>query len=140
MKNVNILSNEECNNKGEKNMKKKKQSLAVLLSAGVIATSISLPISSYADTSNNVLSTEKYNETIKFSEFISGQLATSFSTKTEDVVFRYDDENKDKYKLGTKSVQESFTVKKQEVNQGFLSPQLGNHDYFIEVGRRTPRA
>ncbi|KOR79812.1 hypothetical protein AM232_16115 [Bacillus sp. FJAT-21352] len=100
-------------------MKKKKQSLAVLLSAGVIATSISLPISSYADTSNNVRSTEKYNET---------------------VVFRYDDENKDKYKLGTKSVQESFTVKKQEVNQRFLSPQLGNHDYFIEVGRRTPRA
>ncbi|MFJ7306820.1 hypothetical protein [Peribacillus frigoritolerans] len=97
-------------------MKKKKQSLAVLLSAGVIATSISLPVSSYAD---NVLSTEKYNET---------------------VVFRYDDENKDKYKLGTKSVQESFTVKKQEVNQRFLSPQLGNHDYFIEVGRRTPRA
>ncbi|MGM1032047.1 MAG: hypothetical protein ACQEXK_06225 [Bacillota bacterium] len=100
-------------------MKKKKQSLAVLLSAGVIATSISLPVSSYADTSNNVLSTEKFNET---------------------AVFRYDDENKDKYKLGTKSVQESFTVKKQEVNQRFLSPQLGNHDYFIEVGRRTPRA
>ncbi|MEP9406885.1 hypothetical protein ABKP09_11255 [Peribacillus frigoritolerans] len=121
-------------------MKKKKQSLAVLLSAGVIATSISLPISSYADTSNNVLSTEKYNETIKFSEFISGQLTTSFSTKTEDAIFRYDDESKDKYKLGTKSVQESFTVKKQEVNQRFLSPQLGNHDYLIEVGRRTPRA
>ncbi|MCY8939268.1 hypothetical protein [Peribacillus frigoritolerans] len=100
-------------------MKKKKQSLAVLLSAGVIATSISLPVSSYADTSNNVLSTEKNNET---------------------VVFRYDDENKDKYKLGTKSVQESFTVKKQEVNQRFLSTQLGNHDYFIEAGRRTPRA
>ncbi|MEC0344818.1 hypothetical protein [Peribacillus frigoritolerans] len=92
-------------------MKKKKQSLAVLLSAGVIATSISLPVSSYAD---NVLSTEKYNET---------------------AVFRYDDENKDKYKLGTKSVQESVTVKKQEVNQ---SPQLGNH--FIEVGRRNPKA
>ncbi|GAA1370429.1 hypothetical protein [Peribacillus frigoritolerans] len=100
-------------------MKKKKQSLAVLLSAGVIATSISLPVSSYAVTSNNVLSTEKYNET---------------------VVFRYDDENKDKYKLGTKSVQESFTVKKQEVNQRFLSPQLGNHNYFIEVGRRNPKA
>ncbi|MEB2492966.1 hypothetical protein SOP93_17560 [Peribacillus frigoritolerans] len=95
-------------------MKKKKQSLAVLLSAGVIATSISLPVSSYTD--------------------------TSFSTKTEDAVFRYDDENKDKYKLGTKSVQESFTVKKQEVNQRFLSPQLGNHDYFIEVGRRNPKA
>ncbi|MCI0768418.1 hypothetical protein [Bacillus sp. TL12] len=50
-----------------------KKSLAVLLSADVITTSISLPISSYADTSNNILSTEKYNETIKFSEFISGQ-------------------------------------------------------------------
>lgn len=54
-------------------MKKKKQNLAVLLSAGVIATSISLPISSYADTSNTILlSTEKNNETIHFSEFISG--------------------------------------------------------------------
>lgn len=121
-------------------MKKKKQSLAVLLLAGAIATSISLPISSYADTSNNVLSTEKYNETIKFSEFISRKLTTSFSTKTENVVFRYDDENNDTYKLGTKIVQESFTIKKQEVNQAFLSPQLGNHDYFIQVGRRTPRA
>ncbi|MBC6971998.1 hypothetical protein H9I32_06030 [Bacillus sp. Xin] len=117
-----------------------KKSLAVLLSADVITTSISLPISSYADTSNNILSTEKYNETIKFSEFISGQLTISFSTKTADLVFRYNDENKDKYKLSTMSVQESFTVKKQEVNQGFLSPQLDNHEYFIELGRRTPRA
>ncbi|WP_368905841.1 hypothetical protein [Bacillus wiedmannii] len=37
----------------EKKHEKKKQSLAFLLSAGVIAKSISLPISSYADTSNN---------------------------------------------------------------------------------------
>ncbi|MFK4427686.1 MULTISPECIES: M4 family metallopeptidase [Bacillus] len=95
-------------------MKTKKQSLAVLLSAGVIATSISLPTHSYAATSSNVLSTEKYNEVIKSPEFISGQLTTPSSTKTEDVVFRYVDENKDKYKLGTKSAKESFTVKKQE--------------------------
>ncbi|HHX7191409.1 hypothetical protein P9Z94_29970 [Bacillus thuringiensis] len=121
-------------------MKKKKQNLAILLSAGVIAASISLPISSYADTSNIILSTEKYNETIHFSEFISGQLTTPFSTKNENVVFRYNDENKDTYKLGTKNVQESSNIKKQEVNQAFLSPQLGNHDYFIELGRRTPRA
>ncbi|KXY38610.1 MULTISPECIES: hypothetical protein [Bacillus] len=122
-------------------MKKKKQNLAVLLSVGVIATSISLPISSYADTSNTILlSTEKNNETIHFSEFISGQLNTTFSTKNENVVFRYDDENKDTYKLSTKNVQESSNIKKQEVNQAFLSPQLGNHDYFIELGRRTPRA
>ncbi|HDR7379623.1 MULTISPECIES: hypothetical protein [Bacillus] len=121
-------------------MKKKKQNVAVLLSAGVIATSISLPISSYADTSNIILSTEKYNETIHFSEFISGQLTTSLSTKNENVVFRYNDENKDTYKLGIKNVQESSNIKKQEVNQALLSPQLGNHDYFIELGRRTPRA
>ncbi|MGG0763424.1 M4 family metallopeptidase [Bacillus paramycoides] len=95
-------------------MKTKKQSLAVLLSAGIVATSISLPTSSYAATSNNVLSAEKYNEIIKSPEFISGQLTTPSSTKTEDVVFRYVDENKDKYKLGTKSAKESFTVKKQE--------------------------
>ncbi|PEO02138.1 bacillolysin, partial [Bacillus pseudomycoides] len=95
-------------------MKTKKQSLVVLLSAGIVATSISLPTSSYAATSNNVLSTEKYNEAIKSTEFISGQLTTPSSTKTEDVVFRYVDENKDKYKLGTKSAKESFTVKKQE--------------------------
>ncbi|MEC0275511.1 hypothetical protein [Peribacillus frigoritolerans] len=98
----------------EKKHEKKETKFSSFMSAGVIATSISLPVSSYTD--------------------------TSFSTKTEDAVFRYDDENKDKYKLGTKSVQESVTVKKQEVNQRFLSPQLGNHDYFIEVGRRNPKA
>ncbi|MEX0417916.1 M4 family metallopeptidase [Bacillus sp. C30] len=95
-------------------MQIKKQSLAVLLSAGAIATSISLPTSSYAATSSNVLSTEKYNEVTKSPEFISGQLTTPSSIKTEDIVFRYIDENKDKYKLGTKSAKESFTVKKQE--------------------------
>ncbi|WP_342718377.1 hypothetical protein AAG068_04960 [Bacillus paramycoides] len=117
-----------------------KKSLALLLSTGVITTSISLPISSYADTSNNVMSKEKYNETIKLSEFIFEQLTISFSTKTDDFVFRYNDEDEDKYKLRTMSVQEPLNLKKQEVNQIFLSRQLGNHNYFIEVGRRNPRA
>lgn len=98
-------------------MKKKNLSLAVLLLAGIITTSISLSTSSYAATSNNVLSTEKYNEIIKSPEFISGQLTTPSLTRTEDIIFRYIDGNKDKYKLGTKSAKESFIVKKQENDQ-----------------------
>ncbi|PEP54491.1 M4 family metallopeptidase [Bacillus pseudomycoides] len=96
---------------------KKNRSLTVLLSASIVATSISLPTSGYAATPNNVLSTEKYNETIKSTEFISGELTTPSSKNTEDVVLRYIDGNKDKYKIGSKSAKESFTVKKQEQDQ-----------------------
>ncbi|WP_305927748.1 M4 family metallopeptidase [Bacillus mycoides] len=94
-------------------MKNKKCNLVVLLSASIIATSTALPTSSYA-ASNHVLSTEKYNETVGSTEFISGELTTPSSQKIEDVIFRYVNEHKDKYNLGIKDAEESFIVQKKE--------------------------
>ncbi|MDZ3952372.1 M4 family metallopeptidase [Bacillus thuringiensis] len=94
-------------------MKNTKNKLKILLSASVIATSITLPSSSYAEV-NNVLSTEKYNELVGSTEFISGQLTKPTSKKTENIIFDYINEQKGKYNIGSKDAENTFVIQKKE--------------------------
>lgn len=88
----------------------KKKSLALVLAAGMAVTTFGGTGSAFAD-SKNVLSTKKYNETVKSPEFISGDLTGATGKKAESVVFDYLNAAKGDYKLGEKSAQDSFKVK-----------------------------
>ncbi|MEH7455274.1 M4 family metallopeptidase [Gottfriedia acidiceleris] len=86
-----------------------KKVLAVGLSLGLAASSFSVT-NTYA-APKNVLSSYKYNETIGSPEFVSGQLTKSSTKSPEGIVFGYVNANKDKFKLGSKSSEESFIIK-----------------------------
>ncbi|WP_100618152.1 M4 family metallopeptidase [Bacillus cereus] len=96
-------------------MKNTNRIFGALLLTGTAFISPILPTSSFAE-SNPTISKEKYNDVIGSMEFISGQLTTPSSQTIEDVVFKYIDENKDKYNLGVKNAKESFTVQKKETD------------------------
>ncbi|TYR78861.1 peptidase M4 family protein [Priestia megaterium] len=91
-------------------MNKKKQALGVLLSVGLITSSLGFSTSASASPLN-VLSTEKYNSEIQSPEFVSGKLSSPSSQKPEEVIFNYMNKHKDKYKLNSKRAEQSFKVK-----------------------------
>ncbi|MGG0178603.1 M4 family metallopeptidase [Gottfriedia acidiceleris] len=86
-----------------------KKVLAVGLSLGLAASSFSVT-NTYA-APKNVLSIYKYNESVGSPEFVSGQLTKSSTQNPESIVLGYVNANKDKFKLGSKSSEESFIVK-----------------------------
>lgn len=86
-----------------------KKVLAVGLSLGLAASSFSVT-NTYA-ASKNVLSSYKYNESVGSPEFVSGQLTKSSTQSPESIVLGYVNANKDKFKLGSKSSEESFIIK-----------------------------
>lgn len=89
----------------------KKKGLALALSMGLAVTTFaSVPSATFA-ASKNVLSTKKYNEATGSPEFVSGALTKPSAKSAEAVVFDYFNQNKNEYKLGDKSAEQSFTVK-----------------------------
>ena len=86
-----------------------KKVLAVGLSLGLAASSFSVT-NTYA-APKNVLSSYKYNESVGSPEFVSGQLTKSSTQSPESIVLGYVNANKDKFKLGSKSSEESFSIK-----------------------------
>jgi thermolysin len=86
-----------------------KKVLAVGLSLGLAASSFSVT-NTYA-APKNVLSSYKYNESVGSPEFVSGQLTKSSTQSPESIVLSYVNANKDKFKLGSKSSEESFIIK-----------------------------
>lgn len=86
-----------------------KKVLAVGLSLGLAASSFSVT-NTYA-APKNVLSSYKYNESVGSPEFVSGQLTKSSTQSPESIVLGYVNANKDKFKLGSKSSEESFIIK-----------------------------
>ncbi|PGL69519.1 M4 family metallopeptidase [Bacillus sp. AFS055030] len=86
-----------------------KKVLAVGLSLGLATNSFSFT-NTYA-APKNVLSSYKYNESVGSPEFVSGQLTKSSTKSPKDIVFGYVNANKDKFKLGMKSSEESFIIK-----------------------------
>ncbi|PEC50739.1 M4 family metallopeptidase [Bacillus sp. AFS096315] len=86
-----------------------KKVLAVGLSLGLAASSFSVT-NTYA-APKNVLSSYKYNESVGSPEFISGQLTKSSTQSPESIVLGYVNANKDKFKLDSKSSEESFIIK-----------------------------
>ncbi|MBP0724640.1 peptidase M4 family protein [Bacillus sp. RG28] len=89
-----------------------KKILAVGLSLGLAFSSFSAT-STFAD-SKNVLSNYKYNESVGSPEFISGKLTKPSTKSAESIVHDFVNANKDKYKLGSKSSEESFIIKSSE--------------------------
>ncbi|WP_129688193.1 M4 family metallopeptidase [Gottfriedia acidiceleris] len=85
-----------------------KKVLAVGLSVGLAASSLSVT-NTYA-APKNVLSKYKYNKSVGSPEFVSGQLTKPSAKSAKSVVYSYVNANKDKFKLGSKSSEESFTV------------------------------
>ncbi|UPM55767.1 M4 family metallopeptidase [Gottfriedia acidiceleris] len=86
-----------------------KKVLAVGLSLGLAASSFSVT-NTYA-APKNVLSSYKYNESVGSPEFVSGQLTKPSTQSPESIVLGYVNANKDKFKLGSKSSEESFIIK-----------------------------
>ncbi|XRG76739.1 M4 family metallopeptidase [Rossellomorea sp. GAMAL-10_SWC] len=86
-----------------------KKVLAVGLTLGLAASSFSVT-NTYA-APKNVLSSYKYNESVGSPEFVSGQLTKSSTQSPESIVLGYVNTNKDKFKLGSKSSEESFIIK-----------------------------
>ncbi|MFF3022844.1 M4 family metallopeptidase [Gottfriedia sp. NPDC057948] len=86
-----------------------KKVLAVGLSLGLAASSFSVT-NTYA-APKNVLSSYKYNESVGSPEFVSGQLTKTSTQSPESIVLGYVNANKDKFKLGSKSSDESFIIK-----------------------------
>ncbi|KQL33920.1 bacillolysin [Bacillus sp. FJAT-25509] len=86
-----------------------KKVLAVGLSLGLAASSFSVT-NTYA-APKNVLSSYKYNESVGSPEFVSGQLTKSSTQSPEGIVHGYLNANKDKFKLDSKSSEESFIIK-----------------------------
>ncbi|SFD54247.1 M4 family metallopeptidase [Bacillus sp. UNCCL81] len=86
-----------------------KKVLAVGLSLGLAASSFSVT-NTYA-APKNVLSSYKYNESVGSPEFVSGQLTKASTQSPESIVLGYVNANKDKFKLGSKSSEESFIIK-----------------------------
>lgn len=100
-----------------------KKTLAIGLSFGLAVSSIS--VSSAFAAPKNVLSDYKYNEKVGSPEFVSGNLTKPSSKSAESIVYDYLNANKDKFKLGSKSSAESFTVKsKAKDNLGYTSIKL----------------
>ncbi|MFF3024293.1 M4 family metallopeptidase [Gottfriedia sp. NPDC057948] len=85
-----------------------KKVLAVGLSVGLAASSLGVT-NTYA-APKNVLSKYKYNKSIGSPEFVSGHLTKPSAKSAESVVKGYVNANKDKFKLGSKSAEESFIV------------------------------
>ncbi|WP_088066826.1 M4 family metallopeptidase [Gottfriedia luciferensis] len=86
-----------------------KKVLAVGLSVGLAASCFSVT-NTYA-APKNVLSSYKYNESVGSPEFVSGQLTKPSAKSAESIVHGYVNANKDKFKLGSKSSEDSFIVK-----------------------------
>jgi thermolysin len=84
-----------------------KKVLTIGLSLGLLAASAFPSISSNA-APKNVLSNYKYNELVGSPEFNSGKLTKPSTKSAEGIVIEYLNSNKDKYKLGSKSAEESF--------------------------------
>ncbi len=100
-----------------------KKTLAIGLSFGLAVSSLSVS-SAFAEP-KNVLSDYKYNEKVGSPEFVSGNLTKPSSKSAESIVYDYVNANKDKFKLGSKSSSESFTVKsKAKDNLGYTSIKL----------------
>ncbi|MEE6450559.1 M4 family metallopeptidase [Gottfriedia acidiceleris] len=89
-----------------------KKVLAVGLSLGLAASSFSIT-NTYA-APKNVLSSYKYNKSVGSPEFVSGQLTKSSTQSPESIVLGYVNANKDKFKLGSKSSEESFIIKSSQ--------------------------
>jgi bacillolysin len=92
-----------------------KKVLAVGVSLGLAVST--LPVSSTYAAPKNVLSSYKYNETKGSPEFVSGKLTKASSKSAESIVHDYVNANKDKYKLGSKSSEESFVIKSSKKDQ-----------------------
>jgi bacillolysin len=75
----------------------------------VLATSALYSTSSNA-APKNVLSNYKYNELVGSPEFVSGKLTKQSSKNADSIVLDYLNDNKEKFKLGSKSAEESFKV------------------------------
>ncbi|WP_088044465.1 M4 family metallopeptidase [Bacillus sp. EAC] len=86
-----------------------KKVLAVGLSVGLVASTLAVT-STYA-APKNVLSNYKYNKSVGSPEFVSGNLTKPSSKSAESVVHDYVNANKEKFKLGSKSSEESFIIK-----------------------------
>lgn len=96
-----------------------KKVLTVGLSLGLAVSSLS--VTSAFAAPKNVLSSYKYNETVGSPEFVSGNLTKPSGKSAERVVYDYVNENKDKFKLGSKSSEESFVVKSNKKDNLGLS-------------------
>ncbi|MBY6050186.1 M4 family metallopeptidase [Cytobacillus firmus] len=104
-----------------------KKILALGLSLGLTASAFS-PATSLA-APNNVLSVSKYNEAVGSPEFISGKLTNPSKKNVEDIVFEYVKANKKKFKLGSKTAQDSFKVtsnKKDKLGSALRLQQMYN--------------
>jgi bacillolysin len=84
-----------------------KKFLTIGLSLGLLAASAFSTTSSSA-APKNVLSNYKYNELVGSPEFVSGKLTNPSAKSAESIVIDYLNGNKDKFKLGSKSAEESF--------------------------------
>lgn len=101
-----------------------KKVLTIGLSLGLLAASAFPSISSNA-APKNVLSNYKYNELVGSPEFNSGKLTKPSTKSAEGIVIEYLNSNKDKYKLGTKSAEESFKfTTNQKDNYGSTALRL----------------
>ncbi|MEH7108530.1 M4 family metallopeptidase [Bacillus sp. JJ1764] len=105
----------------------KKKVVALGLSLGLAASAFS-PVSSLA-APKNVLSNYKYNQSVGSPEFISGNLTQPSTKSADSIVLDYLNGNKDKYKLGAKSAQESFkftSIKKDKLGSSLRMQQVYN--------------
>lgn len=100
-----------------------KKALAIGLSFGLAVSSLSVS-SAFAEP-KNVLSDYKYNEKIGSPEFVSGNLTKPSAKSAESIVYHYVNENKDKFKIGSKSSSEVFSIKSKATdNLGYTSIKL----------------
>ncbi|EIT86817.1 Bacillolysin (neutral protease) [Fictibacillus macauensis ZFHKF-1] len=99
---------------------RKKQVVGTVLSVGLLAASLSTGGQAFAKGADegkslvkNVLSVEKYNQTIGAVEFKSGKLTKASSKSPKQVVFNYLTQDKKTYQYGKGDAARSFIVKKQ---------------------------
>ncbi|PGM70932.1 bacillolysin [Bacillus cereus] len=91
---------------------KKRTGFAAVLAVSSLISTLSSPITTSAEESNNILSAKKMDEKLGVTEFISGNLSSPSTESYRDIVFDYI--NQQKYHLGSETAENSFNITKVE--------------------------
>ncbi|MFD3447292.1 M4 family metallopeptidase [Microbacteriaceae bacterium 4G12] len=100
-----------------------KKKFGIALTIGLVLSGLSTTTSQAAPTSAsnvapNVLSTQKFNESVGTPEFTSGILTQASQKGKEQIVLDYLNEKKETYKFGSASSESSFKVISKEIDKG----------------------
>lgn len=92
----------------------KKNVVSLSLSVGLIFSGM-VGASAFAAPSDST--TKKFNQVTGTPDFVAGKLTSPSAKAAKDIVLDYLENNKQSYKLGSKSAYDSFTVTLQEADQ-----------------------